>query len=150
LTLTRTDRIAMLKEISQAYLALDRLLAQIPDQALERPNTCGDWSGKEVIAHLGNWEDVLREYLIKQDAGEETGWPTATRANDEVNAELLAAYRALSAAEVRDQFRDAHFALMAVLETSPSVDPARATAVTKRHFESHRDDLAALRPTRGQ
>lgn len=146
MTLTRTDRIAMLKEISQAYLDLDRLLSRIPDEALERPATCGGWSGKEVVAHLGNWDDVLREYLVQQDNGRAAIWPTATRANDEVNDELLAAYRALSAGEVREQFRDAHFALMGVLETSPSVEPARAVAVTKRHYETHRADLAELVP----
>jgi uncharacterized protein (TIGR03083 family) len=137
----------MLKEISQAYLDLDRLLAQIPDAALERPGTCGDWSGKEVVAHLGNWEDVLREHLVQQDAGQPAEWPTAARPNDEVNEEMLAAYRALSVAEVRDQFRDAHFALMDVLESSPSVEPRRAVAVTKGHYEAHRADLGRLRPT---
>lgn len=144
MTLTTTDRIAMLNEISEAYLELDRLLAALPDAALDRPGTDGAWCGKEVVAHLGNWEDVLREHLNGLDDGQQPQWPTANRHTDEVNDEMLEAYRALSVAEVREQFRDAHFALMDTLESSAAVDPARAIAVTKRHYRAHWDELAEL------
>ena len=144
MTLTHTDRVEMLKQISQSYLELDRLLAAISDDALSRPGTGGAWSGKEVLAHLGNWDDVLREHLVSLDDGQATEWPTANRHTDEVNEEMLEAYRPLSVAEVREQFKDAHFALMETLEVSPSVDSARALAVTKRHYETHMADLAAL------
>jgi hypothetical protein len=144
MTLTHTDRVEMLKQISQSYLELDRLLSAISDDALSTPGACGNWSGKDVIAHLGNWEDVLREHLTAIDDGNPTEWPTANRHTDEVNDEMLEPYHALSVSEVREQFKDAHFALMETLEESPSVDPVRALAVTRRHFQTHMADLARL------
>ena len=144
MTLTHTDRVDMLREITEAYVALDRLLATIPDDALEQPATCGLWSGKEVVAHLGNWEDVLREYLIATDNDDNPQWPTANRHTDIVNEEMLEPYRTLSVSDVREQFRDAHFALMDTLESSPSVDVRRALQVTKVHYDKHIDDLRQL------
>jgi hypothetical protein len=102
------------------------------------------------MAHLVNGYFVLRFYLASLFAAHAAAWPTATRPNDLVNEEMLEAYRSLSVAEVREQFRDAHFALMNVLESSPSVDARRAVAVTKGHYQAHQLDLAKLAGPCGQ
>lgn len=139
------DRINMLKQIATAYRDLDQQIEETSSEALERPNTVGEWSGKDLIAHLADWEAVLRDQLAARDAGEPFEWPTANRSEDEVNAEMLERSRSRSLDEVKTYFRDTHFSLMEVLEQSDSVDPAHALNVTKGHYEEHQEDLANLK-----
>lgn len=139
---TDAARTEALREIRDAYDDLFGQIAGISDEQLLLPGTAGTWSARDVIAHIADWEAVLIEHLARLDAGLLPDWPTATRDNDSVNADMLRASESRTLPEVMSYLQETHERLMSALETSPSVDLQHALDVTKGHYQRHRADLA--------
>ncbi len=138
------ERLDMLQEASKAWVDLKRMLDRLKDADLARPNTIGAWSGKDLIAHLGNWEEVGLKVIREMDAGKPERWPHHGHDINEFNAGMLEPWRSKPLDEVRRYFEHTHFALMDLAETSPSVTPDLLLGVTKGHYAEHRGDLQHL------
>ena len=144
------ERLAMLQTASRAWLDLTRTLNALTDAQLVKPNTIGSWNGKDVIAHIANWEQVAVEAIEEIEAGNPEAWRDDLWIDviHQMNEELLNPLRDRSLADVRQYLDDAHFTLMNVAETSRFARPDIVIYVTATHYGQHAGDfdlLAALR-----
>lgn len=140
------QRLTMLQRASRAWLDLTRTLKNISDNQLQQPNTVGHWSGKDVIAHIANWEQLAAETIEEQEAGQPDPWRDDAwePVIHEMIEELLEPWRKQSMADVRQYLEDAHFTLMNLAETSRFARPDVVIYVTATHYAQHDADFQLL------
>ena len=144
--ISMNERLMMLQKASRAWLDLTRTLSKLTDAQLLRPNAIGTWSGKDVLAHIANWEQVATETIEAAEAGNLDAWPDDAWNSviDEVNDELLEPWRERSLSDVRQYLEDAHFTLMNLAEASRHAKPDVVVYVTEDHYGQHADDFKLL------
>jgi hypothetical protein len=128
MTMRRADLLAELNSENEAWEAL---LAQIGKERLEEPGVAGEWSVKDVVAHLTAWRrrTVGRLEAVANGRPEPTPpWPADLHEDDEINAWFHARDRGKSLSEVLDQSRGVYQQLVSAIEKLPDDaldDPAR-------------------------
>jgi hypothetical protein len=114
--MTRNEALATLAE---GKAALDALVAQLDDTQFERPATIGggDWSARDLVAHLAWWEEIAQQAADEWRAGRVPWIEEVFRDKtvDEVNASNDARTRGQTSAEVRDRAARAHEAICATI-----------------------------------
>jgi uncharacterized protein (TIGR03083 family) len=62
------DKATLLKALIETRAALEALLAQIDEEQMQKPGAAGEWSVKDVIAHIASGESaivpVLRTHVL--------------------------------------------------------------------------------------
>lgn len=141
---------------NQQWIAL---LSQIGEAHMAEPGVAGDWSVKDIVAHLTGWRKrtVARLQAAKQgDAEPPTPWPTHLHSDDEINAWIDAQNRHLSVQEVLADSAETFQQLVRAITELPEsdlTDPRRFTwtegealsaAALFGHFhEEHEPDIRA-------
>ncbi len=138
------ERLDMLQKASKAWVELQRAIRPLSDTDLTRPNTIGTWTGKDLLTHLANWEELGIGVLEDMEDGGQPEWPHADEL-DAVNAEMLEPWRGRSLDEIRAYLEQTHFALMDLAERSQAITPHVLLSVTANHYAQHLDDLRRLR-----
>jgi hypothetical protein len=105
----QADLVAMLQALRNAE---QDLFAMVPPQIREKEGTFGDWSPKDVLAHLGAWRAIEARRLEARAAGDGT-LPTDDPAPDEPIAE--------STARLQERHRDRSWETLAA-EADASID----------------------------
>jgi hypothetical protein len=146
MTISMDERLKMLQKASRAWLDLTRTLNKLTDTQLLKPNTIGSWNGKDMIAHIANWEQIAAETIEGVEAGHPDAWRDDLWIDviDEMNEDLINPWRDRSPAEVRQYLDDAHFTLMNLAETSRFARPDIVVYVTETHYSQHADDFHLL------
>ena len=99
------------------------LLDQIGPGRMEQPGVAGDWSMKDVVAHLAGWQSYMTARLQAAQRGEAEPpppWPAHLQADDEVNAWLYAANRGRSVEAVLAEARQGLDQLRVAVESLPA------------------------------
>src|ERR687898_936869 len=61
---------AELSERAHALWSAIRAAAYaLSDEQIDRPNTIGSWSGRDVMVHIANWEEAATQAIRDLDAG---------------------------------------------------------------------------------
>jgi hypothetical protein len=146
MTISMKARLAMLQQVSRAWLDLTRTLGRFSDAQLLRPNSIGIWSGKDLIAHIANWEQIAAEVIEEAEAGNPYAWPDDAYHSvvDEKNAAMLEPWCNRPLVDVRQYLDDAHFTLMNLAESSAHVRPDLVIYLTETHYAEHADDFRVL------
>jgi hypothetical protein len=113
----------LLSALQEAYGQWESLLTQIGPARMEQPGVNGDWSMKDVIAHLSGWNRRLVERLEAAQRGlaePSPPWPAQLETEDEINAWIVESYRGRSLREVLDDTQQLNERLLAVVETLPA------------------------------
>ena len=154
-----------LEEERDAWAPFEALLF-LDDAELVRPGAADGpthgWSARDLLGHLLAWQaqalDVARELAVgtatpskeRMDAAWESG-------GDEVNARLLAEWRALPLDELRRRGREMPGELRGTLTVVPESrwirDPdmiAFFAEETTEHYEDHRAELASILAASGR
>jgi hypothetical protein len=100
----------------------EALLDEIGPTRMDQPGVNGDWSMKDMVAHLNGWNRWLLARLEAARRGEPeapTPWPAHLKTEDEVNAWIYESSRGRSASEVLDETRRVFQELVAVVEDLP-------------------------------
>jgi hypothetical protein len=150
------DALSFLEDERDAWRSYEAL-AEIPDDRLDRPvDAAHGWSARDLIAHMVGWQQVALT-VAKQLAVGETS-PEIARINaewdargDELNAEMIATWRDLSPADVRDRLQSVAGELRGYLTVVPESrwikNPAHLahfSEETLEHYADHRADLDAI------
>jgi hypothetical protein len=109
------DRQQLLQRLDRAWAALQDSYAGLPDARLLEPGVAGEWSVRDILAHVTTWEEEALKDLPVIAAG---GRPPPYRAFgglDAFNAQMAAQRRGLPLAEVRRQAGETHARLLAYL-----------------------------------
>ncbi len=55
----QSSKVELLKDIQVEHARLDKMLSTLTAEEMIRPGVVGDWSVKDVLAHLAAWEQLL-------------------------------------------------------------------------------------------
>ena len=120
------------------YQKWETLLDQIGPARMQQPGVNGDWSMKDIVAHLTGWNRWLIARLQSARTGEPEPpppWPAHLQTDDEINAWIHESYRGRSLREVLEESQRVHRQLLAVIEGLPDDVPIETVqAASGREF----------------
>ncbi len=138
----------ILTHITASRVALTSAIYGLSEAELTREGAVGNWSVKDVMAHVGRWEVIcfaeLQKYLRGERSTEDYG--DALAYNDRWEAEL----QTLSLQQAIELFETAHYRVFGLLS---SLRPeqwngyvrAWVSGSTWHHFEEHGEQIRAWR-----
>jgi hypothetical protein len=100
------DKTTLLNTIHTERARFEALLAPLSEEQMCSPTLDGQWSIKDIMAHLAEWELICARWLEEFMRGE-TPYPSE-RLDMESNNRIYHNYRARSLAEVQQVFNSAH------------------------------------------
>lgn len=137
----------LLKEIQDEREAWNALLAEVGEGRMEEPGPMGDWTFKDLAAHLTAWRERT---LARLEAGPDgdvppTPWPASLETDDEINDWIHAQHRDRPLGDVLADADQSFERLANLIETMPEEDlmtPGRfewmgATPLVEADFFGH-------------
>lgn len=112
----------LIHELHKEYQNWQALLAQIDPARMDEPGMAGDWSVKDMIAHLTGWRRRLVARLKSLQPGQtevQATWPAHLTTVDEINDWIYQTHKDLSVSEVMNESEQVFQALLAVIESLP-------------------------------
>lgn len=152
------NRTELLQRIHTGRSELEATLARLVDDRMTAPALPGDWSVKDLLAHLGWWEQRIVSAYHTLLRGEIPDPESEAVPVDELNARVFAEHHNQTLAEVRREELDAYQAILSLAETAPEgdlFDPNRFAWTAGRafvewisgntygHYQEHLPDLEA-------
>jgi hypothetical protein len=117
------------------------------------PGVVGDWSVKDILAHVVIWEEETLKALPLMIDGKQ---PPRYGGVDRFNAEQSALKRGLTLSQALQQLDQTHRRLLAYLQTVPESYFAEETRLRRRlrldtygHYPEHTASIVAWRKARG-
>ena len=107
-------------KIEKAWGEFNAAWAGLPEAAMLAPGVVGDWSVKDVLAHVTTWEEEALKYLpLIAEGRRSPRYKDLYGGLDSFNDQVTARKRELSLAEVLAQFEAIHRELLDYLATAP-------------------------------
>ena len=138
----------ILTHVTTSRVALTSTIYGLGENALIMKGAVGDWSVKDVMAHIGRWEEVCMSELQKHLRGEQSreDYRDALVYNDKWEAGL----QSLPLQEAIELFETAHYRLFGLVS---SLKPeqwdgyvrAWVRGSTWHNFEEHSEQIRAWR-----
>jgi len=127
------DKQQFLTKLDRAWAALEASYAGLSEGQLAEPGVAGDWSARDILAHVTTWEEEALKYLpLLLAGGRPPRYSTQYGGIDAFNAQITQQKRALPLAEVQRQLADTHQRLLAYLQQAPEEQFARETRFRHR------------------
>lgn len=104
------------------YRQWEAFLDQIGPARMDQPGVNGDWSMKDIVAHLTGWNRWLVIRLQAAQRGEiepPSPWPARLKSEDDINAWIYEANLEFSVREVIDEMHQVFQHLINVIESLP-------------------------------
>ena len=117
----------LLEELRAGRERLEATLARVSEEQLTAPGAIGDWSVKDLLAHLIFWEQTPVRALRAEARGERGELPS-DESVDQLNARAVAERRERPPAEVLAEFERSYHELLEViapLSDAELNDPSR-------------------------
>lgn len=147
----------LLDKLEQAWQDLRDSYAGLSDEQMVEPGVSGEWSVKDILAHVSGWEAEALKYLPVILRGERP--PSYRRLYggiDAFNARMRDTWEQVSITEVRRQLEATHREVMAYLQGVPEEQFATETRFrrrlgwdTFRHYPQHSQAIRAWREREG-
>jgi uncharacterized protein (TIGR03083 family) len=103
------NREELLRQIRTEREALERVLARVPAEQMTEPMLDGDWSVKDVLAHIAAWEGLMVGWVEESLRGQTPERPvTGDDWVDQLNARLYKQYRETPLPEVQALFASSY------------------------------------------
>jgi hypothetical protein len=118
-TLRIMDKQQLLKRLEMAWTVLKESYAGLSNAQLLEPGVMGDWSVKEILAHVTTWEEVALRYLPLITIGEKPPRYVQYGGLDAFNAQMAEQKRSLGLAVVLSQLDETHRRLISYLQSVP-------------------------------
>lgn len=127
------DRQQLIRKLNTAWTALTESYAGLSDAQMTEPGVAGDWSVKDILAHVTTWEEEALKYLpLIAQGGRPPRYSVKYGGIDAFNAQMTERNRSLSLAEVRQQRDDTHQRLISYIESAPEEQFMRETPFRHR------------------
>lgn len=100
----------------------EALLAEVGPERMDRPGVNGDWSMKDLVAHLAGWQPRMTARIRAAHRGEPEPpppWPADLEDDDDVNAWIYESNKERPADEVLADARRVIRDMIAVIEDLP-------------------------------
>ena len=114
----------LLQQIQDEREAWNALLAEVGEDRMEEPGPMGDWTFKDLAAHLTGWREWT---LARLEAGPDgdvppAPWPASLTTDDEINDWIHEQHRDRPLRDVLADADQAHRRLASLIETMPEED----------------------------
>ena len=143
----------LLNKLEQAWAALRASYAGLTEAQLTEPGAAGDWSVKEILAHVTTWEEEALKYLpLILEGGRPPRYSVMYGGVDAFNAQMTEEKRRLPLADVLAQLAETHRRLVAYIESAPDEQFTTDTRFRRRvrldtygHYPVHTEAIRAWR-----
>jgi len=136
---------AILRRYDETWLQLEEVIRSLTDAELSLPGREGEWSGKDILAHIARWQSVACEVVEARAVGRE---PAELYADyDTWNDRWVVEDRTLSTGEIRDRLAAAGRRLRELAGSLPGArwDDLVQEWVEQTGVEHVEEHLASLR-----
>jgi len=113
----------LLNWMQEEYQKWEAFLDQIGPARMDQPGVNGDWSMKDIVAHLTGWNRWLVARLQAAGRSEPEPpppWPAYLQTDDEINAWIYESNQGCSVRAVLDESHQVFQQLLAVIEGLPN------------------------------
>ena len=142
-----TQQERTVREIDEAWGELQKALAHVSPERMEKPGVVESWTVKDLIGHVTTWEAEAMKSLRLYLSGHELKvlkWPDV----DALNARTVEYKRATPQAELLDNFEKTHQRLVQFVKemseedlTVPEVE-RRIRIDTFAHYAEHTEHIS--------
>jgi hypothetical protein len=123
----------VLRRLGAAWASFEESYAGLSDAQLLIPGVQGQWSVRDIIAHVTWWEEEALKHLpLVRAGGRPPRYSTTYGGIDAFNALMTEQRRHLSLADVRRQQEEVHARLVACVASAPAELFARETRFRRR------------------
>ncbi len=127
------NREQLLNRLDTAWLAFQASYASLSNSRLTQPGVVGDWSVKDIIAHVTWWEEEALRHLPLIIAGDRPPrYSVAYGGIDAFNAMMTERKRDVSLSDVLMQQDDTHRRLIDFIQSVPEDQFTRETRFRRR------------------
>lgn len=123
----------VLRTLDAAWAALQESYAGLPDAALLEPGVAGEWSVRDVLAHVHSWqEEALAHLPVIAAGGTPPRYADAYGGIDAFNARMAERTRGLPLPDVRRRLVETQRRLAELVRTVPEDQLAGETRFRRR------------------
>jgi hypothetical protein len=140
--------VRVLRRLASAWAAFEESYAGLPETRLLEPGVMGEWSVKDVLAHVNTWEEEALQHLPLIARGGTPPQYAASGGIDAFNARMAELKRDLPLAEVRRRLDESHRRLVELVRSTPEDHLAGDTRFVRRlrldtygHYRLHADAI---------
>jgi hypothetical protein len=128
-----TKKQKLLNKLEEAWTAFQESYAGLTEEQLVEPGVTGDWSVKDILAHVSWWEEEALKHLphILQ-GGRPPRYSVLYGGIDAFNARMTEQRRSLSLSEVLRSLEDTHRRLVEYVQTAPEEQLSSETRFRRR------------------
>ena len=109
----------LLKQLEKAWTTLKESYAGLSDSQLMEPGIMGDWSVKDILAHVTTWEEEALKYLPLILTGGRPPRYIQFGGIDAFNAQMAEQKRNITLSDVLRQLDETHLRLLDYLQSVP-------------------------------
>ena len=139
------DKQQLLKKLDKAWAAIKESYADLSDAQMTEPGVTGNWSVKEILAHVTTWEEEALKHLpLILKGGRPPRYSVRYGGINTFNAQMTERKRGLSLSEVLKQLDETHRRLIAYIHRAPEEQFTRETRFRRRlrldtysHYPKH-------------
>ena len=147
------DRRQLLQRLETAWGAFEDSYAGLSDAQLMKPGVTGDWSVRDILAHVSTWEEEALTHLpLILQGGTPPRYSAKYGGIDAFNARMTEAKAGLSLSEVRRQLDEIHRRLIDFVREAPEDQLGRETRFRRRlrldtygHYPLHAEAIRQWR-----
>lgn len=109
----------LIQKVEESRQQLEEVLGQVDRLQMSRHGVVGDWSVKDIIAHLTAWESMMVTWLVDYQKGAPVERPTSDAEFDGWNERIYLQNKDKPLEEVLSAFGTAHLMTLQVLRETP-------------------------------
>ncbi len=152
----KMDKSKLLNNLDAAWTALLDSCAGLSDAEMVQPGVTGEWSVKDIIAHVTSWEEEALTHLPTILAGKRPPRYSVTYGGiDAFNAQVMEQRKTLSLAEILRQRDETHRRLIDFIQQVPEEQFISETRFRRRlrldtysHYPIHAEAVRERREER--
>src|SRR6266513_2589367 len=126
------DKQQLLKKLEKEWTAFNESYAGLSDAQLMEPGVMGEWSVRDILAHVNTWEEEALKYLPLIIAGGRPPRYIQFGGIDAFNAQMIEQKRGLSLSDVMKQLDETHRRLIDYIRSVPEEHFTRETRFRHR------------------
>ncbi|HXD97086.1 MAG TPA: DinB family protein [Candidatus Acidoferrum sp.] len=145
----------VLRRLDQAWAAFRQSYAGLSDAELSEPRAVGEWSVKDIVAHVTTWEAEALQYLPLIAEGGRPPRYSRYGGIDAFNAQTTERKRGLSIQDVLRDLDDTHRRLVDLVQRAPTALLEGSTRFRRRlrldtygHYPQHAQAIRRWREQR--
>jgi hypothetical protein len=145
----------LLRRVEMAWAALQESYAGLPDARLTEPGVVGDWSVKDILAHVTTWEEEALQHLPVIIAGGRPPRYVTFGGIDAFNAHMAEQKREITLSDIRRHLDETHSRLLDFIRSAPAGQFTRESRALRRlrldtygHYPKHAEAIRDWRQRR--